>query len=251
MTVHPPPPQPGTARAARPLALALCLALAGCRDAARAPAAVPAPDGGGPLVLVVMPELRPYAWLDETSGEVRGMDIDIARDAAARLGRPLEVRPAAFLDLLPMLRRGEADFAGGAITITEGRRLDADFSVPYAVEGSCFLYRAGETPPTMIRAEGMRIGTVESLTPDFYLVRHGIDPIRYTAFQDALDAFRAHRLDAVFYDRALLAATANESGGAFAITPLETRENYAIAVQKGRQDLLAAVNAAIRERNAK
>ena len=232
--------------------MALCLALAGCRDETRdstAPAA--APDDGGPLVLVVMPELQPYAWLDETSGEVRGIDIDIVRDAATRLGRPLEVRQIPFADLLPTLRRGEADFAAGAITITDGRRHDADFSDPYAVEGSSFLYLAGEPVPTMIRAETLRVGVCESMTQDFYLSRHGIDPIRFTTIEEAVDALRAHRVDAVFYDRPALVATAAESGGALAVTPLETRENYGIAVCKGRSALLDAVNAAIRERSAK
>ena len=251
MTVHPPPPRPGTSRAALPVVLALCLAIAGCRDAARDTAAVPAPDDGGPLVLVVMPELQPYAWLDETSGEVRGIDIDIVRDAAARLGRPLEIRQIPFGDLLPTLRRGEADFAAGAITITEGRRRDADFSAPYAVEGSAFLYRAGDSSPTMIRAETLRVGVCESMTQDFYLSRHGIDPIRFPTIEEAVDALRAHRLDTVFYDRPALAATAAESNGTLAVTPLETRENYGIAVCKGRPALLDAVNAAIRERNAK
>ena len=60
---------------------------------------------------------------------------------------------------------------------------------------------------------------------------------------------RAGRLDAVFYDRPALATAAAESGGALAVTPLETREPYGIGVRKGRPDLLEAVNAAIRERN--
>ena len=229
----------------------LFMALAGCHKAA--PTAKSAGDvrAEGPIILVVIAEVPPYAYVDEATGEVRGVDIEISRAAAARLGRPLEVRQRAFVELLPALRRGEADLAGGAITITEGRRHDVDFSDSYAVEGAAFLYHANAPVPTMIRAEKLRVGTVASTTPDFYLARHGIDPIRYKRISKAIDDLRAHRLDTVFYDRALLAATAEDAGGALAVTPLETRENYGIAVRKGCPDLLAAVNAAISERNAK
>ena len=101
----------------------------------------------------------------------------------------------------------------------------------------------------MIRAESLRVGVVDSMSGDVYLTRHGIDPFRYESLHDAEEDLRAGRLDAVFYDRPALATAAAESGGALAITPLETREPYGIGVRKGRPDLLEAVNAAIRERN--
>ena len=55
----------------------------------------------------------------------------------------------------------------------------------------------------------------------------------------------------MFYDRPALAEVAKASGGELAVTPLETRENYGIAVRKDRIDYIEAVNAVIRERKAK
>ena len=101
----------------------------------------------------------------------------------------------------------------------------------------------------MIRAESLRVGVVDSMSGDVYLTRHGIDPFRYESLHEAEEDLRAGRLDAVFYDRPALATAAEASGGALAITPLETREPYGIGVRKGRPDLLEAVNAAIRQRN--
>ena len=101
----------------------------------------------------------------------------------------------------------------------------------------------------MIRAESLRVGVVDSMSSDVYLTRHGIDPFRYESLHEAEEDLRAGRLDAVFYDRPALAAEAQASGGLLAVTPLETREHYGIAVRKNRPDLLEAVNAAIRQRN--
>lgn len=204
----------------------------------------------GPLVLALGQEIPPYVYIDRVSGEVSGIDVDIVRAAADRLGRKLVFRTMPFVEILPAVKNGLADFAAAAITITDGRRHDVDFSDSYAEEGCAFLYRAGEVPPTMIRAESLRVGVVESVTPDFYLTRHGIEPFRFGTLPEVVAEVAAGRLDAAFYDRPGLVLAAEPYGGALAVTPLETREHYGIAVQKGRPELLEAVNAVIRERKA-
>ena len=89
------------------------------------------------------------------------------------------------------------------------------------------------------------------MTHDFYLTRHGIDPFRYKAVEQAIEALRAQKVDTVFYDRPALVEIARVSGGKLAVTPLETRESYGIVVRKDRNDYLEAVNAVIREMKAK
>ena len=228
---------------------ALALVLAGCGGEPRTADSAADNRADGPLVAAMMPNLPPYAFLDPGTGEVRGIDADIVRAAAARLGRELEIRQVPFAEMLPSVKNGTADFAAAAITITDGRRRDADFSDSYAEEGCAFLYRSSDPPPTMIRAESLRVGVVESMTGDFYLTRHGLEPFRFAALPELVSNLVAGRLDAVFYDRPALVVEAQASGGALAVTPLETREHYGIAVRKGRPDLLEAVNAVIRERN--
>ena len=230
-------------------AVALAAAAAGC-GRGEGEGETTGGRGEGPLVLASMPNLPPYAFLDPESGEVCGIDADIVRAAAERLGRRLVIRAVPFAEMLPAVKNGTADFAASAITITEGRMHDADFSESYAEEGCAFLYRAGDVPPTMIRAEGLRVGVVESMSSDFYLTRHGIEPFRFGGLPELVEELGAGRLDPVFYDQSALVAEAEASGGVFAVTPRETREFYGIAVQKGRPELLAAVNAVIRERQA-
>ena len=226
---------------------AAALVAAGCGGGRTEPA--PAPDV--PLVLVTTGQTPPYSYRDEATGEIAGEEIEIARSAAARLGRALVVRIAKFPELLPMVAAGEADLAASGITITEGRRQTVDFSEPFATEGGMFLYRAGETEPTMFRAERMRVATIDASTYDFYLTSHGIDPLRYETFDSAMEAFRGRRADTVFYDSCTVRLVAGESGGAIAASPLQTRENFGIAVRKGNAALKAALDAAIAERGAR
>ena len=225
------------------LALAALLS-AGCgRRGADAP---PSPARTNDvLVLVTTTNTRPYSYRDEETGEIVGVEIDIARAAAAKLGCRLEVRKERFPNLLTMVSSGEADLAASGITITEGRLQTVDFSVPYATEGGMFLYRAGEEMPTMILAEKMRIGTIDASTYDFYLTSHGLDPVRYGLYEDAVRDLRAGRLDAVFFDSCTVRIDAENSGGEFAASRLETRENFGIAVRKGDARLKKALDKVI------
>ena len=201
-----------------------------------------------PLVLVTTTDTPPYSYRDEATGEVVGLEIDIAREAAAKLGRELEIRRAKFPELLPMVSTGEADLAASGITITEGRRQTVDFTIPYAVEGGMFLYRAGEPMPTMILAEQMRVATMDASTSDFYLCAHNIDSIRYGYFSQAVDDLKAGLVDTVFYDSCSVKLIAEKSDGKLAASRLETRENFGIAVKKGNAQLKAALDEAIKAR---
>lgn len=204
-----------------------------------------------PLVLITTTDTPPYSYRDADTGEIVGLEVDIARDAATSLGRELVVRKEKFADLLPLVNAGKADMAASGITITEGRARTVDFSIPYAMEGGMFLYRAGEPMPTMIRAERMRVGTIDASTYDLFLTRHGIDPIRFSSYPLAVAALEEGRLDTVFFDGCGVRETVAKSGGRFLASDFQTRENYGIAVQKGNETLKAAINRAILSRKKK
>ena len=229
---------------------ALALVCAGCSRDAAPTAAVP-DDPSRPLVLATTAWNPPYSYRDEKTGEIRGTDIDIARAAAAKLGRKLEVRAMPFEGMLGKVKSGEVNFAAASITITEGRLKDVDFSTSYSCDGSAFLYRAGETVPSMVRAERLKLGTISSTVSDLYLCYHSLDPVRFDVYADAVTALERKWIDALFYDAAPLRKTAEQSGGRLAVTELETREHYGIAIRKDLPALLKAVDEAIAERSAK
>ena len=214
------------------------------------------PDGsarvrtGGALVLAVTIDSPPYTYAD-ADGKPCGMDVDIARAAAAKMGRELEVRAVDPEELIPLAKSGEVDMAASALSITPGRLRSVDFSIPYAEDGGAFLYRAGERVPTMVVAESIRVATIESMSHDFYLTRHGLDPVRYRSLDNAIAAVDTGKVDALYYDRLSLVLAAERSKGRLAVTPHVTRERFGIAVHKGFPELKAALDAAIAERTAK
>ncbi len=228
--------------------LAAVVLTAGC-GAEKDRAAIPK-RAGNELVLAVAEESPPYT-LKGANGEICGIDIDIARATAAKMGRPLKIRIESFDSLLPLLKAGEADMAASGITITEGRLRSVDFSDSYVDDGGAFLYSADKPAPTLVTAASVRLATVDATTHDFYLTSHGLDPIRYSPSEYAVKDLLSGKVDAVYSDLSTLSEWAAKSKGRFAVSQLVTRENIGIAIRKGFPELKDAVNAVIRERKAK
>jgi polar amino acid transport system substrate-binding protein len=207
-------------------------------------------DATRPVVMLTHATEPPHSYVNE-AGEYAGMDVDLARKVAEKMGRPLVVEGVEFSDIIPRLKAGTADFAISTITITEARRRDVDFSIPYAQDGSCFLYRTDGVRPRMSHISALRIAVETDSVQDIYLCWHGCDPVRFVLLSDAVSALERDEVDAVFFDAPPLRSLAEQSGGRFAVTPLMTRDRYGIAVDKRRPDVLEAANAVIAEGGAK
>ena len=232
--------------------LALALAsVAGCSDRTVEQESDPrVMDASRPLVLVTYPTEPPCSYVDG-SGKIVGTDIDLARRIAAKMGRGLVVEGVDFSEILPRLKTGTADLGIATIIITEARSRDVDFSDPYGTGGACFLYRKDGIKPRMSRIAALRIAVEADSVHDLYLCFHGCDPIRFSGLKDAVAALEKNEIDAVFFDSVQLKAKAEASGGRFAVTPLETKDFYGVAVDKRRPDVLAAANSVIAEGGAK
>ena len=234
----------------RLLLLAL-VALAGCSDRAARPAVDPRiADATRPLVFLANPTEPPCTYRNE-AGEIVGTDIDLARRIAAKMGRELVMEGVDFIEILPRLKAGTADFSIATITMTEARLRDVDFSEPYGEGGARFLYRTDGKKPRMSQLNSIRIGIESDSAHDVYLCLHGCDPKRYLRIQDAIAALKRDEIDAVLFDGEQLTTLADASGGKLAVSSLQTREFYGVAVDKRRPDVLAAANAVIAEGGAK
>ena len=230
------------------LALAV---FAGCSDKDRRETVDPrVTDTSRPLVFLANPTEPPCCYRNE-AGEIVGTDVEFARKIAAKMGRKMVMEGVDFIEILPRLKAGTADFSIATITMTEARRRDIDFSEPYGEGGARFLYRTDGKKPRMSQLNAIRIGIESDSAHDVYLCLHGCDPKRYIHIQDAIAALRRDEIDAVLFDGAQLTALAEASGGKLAVSPLQTREFYGVAVDKRRPDVLAAANAVIAEGGAK
>lgn len=87
--------------------------------------------GKGKLTVATATDFAPY--IDKnTDGVFEGIDVDILQALCDKLGYEPEITDMPFEDIIGAVKSGEYDIGIGAISITEDRMADVDFTESYA-----------------------------------------------------------------------------------------------------------------------
>ena len=76
------------------------------------------------------------------SGEIIGLEADLANLLASSMQVDLEIVQKPFAQLLPALEKGEVDLVMSGLTITPERNLRVAFVGPYFVSGKSILTKS-------------------------------------------------------------------------------------------------------------
>ncbi len=120
-----------------PLLLAACNGLENQKNAAASPTLERILCRGELIVgtAASMPPLN----MTTKSGEIIGIEPDIATFIAGGMGVKLTMKPMAFHELLPALEAGEIDLVMSNMTMTGKRNLKVAFVGPYFISGKSIL----------------------------------------------------------------------------------------------------------------
>jgi ABC-type amino acid transport substrate-binding protein len=117
----------------------------------------------GKLVVGTSADWPPYEYVED--GKIVGIDVDIARKIAERLGVDLEVRDMKFSALIEAVKRGDVDIVIADMAITPEREKQVLFSIPYQVDSSVVIARRGANIRSIddLRGKtvGVQVGTVQ------------------------------------------------------------------------------------------
>jgi cyclohexadienyl dehydratase len=86
-------------------------------------------------------DYRPFALRDSATGEISGIDVDMANSLATALGVKLEIVPTKWADLLGDIASGKFDIGMGGISINLARQKAAWFSTPVMRTGKSAIAR--------------------------------------------------------------------------------------------------------------
>ncbi|GAB4538536.1 MAG: glutamine ABC transporter substrate-binding protein GlnH [Anaerolineales bacterium] len=89
----------------------------------------------------------PFEYRD-SNGELVGMDVEIAKVIAAKIGVPVEWKEMAFGDLLPTLQDGKVDMVIAGMYITDARKEVVDMTAGYADTGLALVTLASDATIT-------------------------------------------------------------------------------------------------------
>jgi len=85
----------------------------------------------GVLIVSTDPAYPPQSFLNESTGDYEGFDIDVATEIATRLGVDVEFTDPTFDAVVAGSWGGRWDVSVGSVTVTEERKEVLDFTQPY------------------------------------------------------------------------------------------------------------------------
>jgi len=83
------------------------------------------------IVVGVSPDYHPFAYIDQTTNDIVGFDLDILQEMALQMNKKLVIKRMPFKSLIFALLAGEIDVLAGGITPTKQRERAIAFSEPY------------------------------------------------------------------------------------------------------------------------
>ena len=193
-------------------------------------------------------DFAPYEYYDDETGEIVGIDAEVAAAICEKLGYDLEIVDMDFSAIVPAVTTGKADFGMAGMTVTEDRLVNVDFSNTYATGVQVVIVKEG-SDVTLDNLGDQMIGTQRGTTGYIYTSGdYGEDHV--TAYDNGASAVQAlmnGQVDCVVIDSAPAQAFVEANPGLTILDTEYTSEDYAIGMNKDNTALLEAINGALKE----
>lgn len=183
----------------------------------------------------------------EEDGEYTGFDMDLMTEIASGLDLELEIKDVGFEGLQSgsALAAGTCDIGASAMTITEEREKNLDFSEPYYDSLQSLLVPEDSDITSIEDLAGKTVGVQQGTTGQKYAqenVPEDTETKAYPSDAELFPALQSGGVDAVLQDLPVNILHTDE--GAFTIVEeYDTDEQYGFAVkEEGSEELLTAVD---------
>lgn len=197
----------------------------------------------------------PFEYRDDDDNIV-GFDIDLAQYIADKLGVDMEVTDMEFQSIVPSIQNGEYDFSIAAMYKTDERCEVVDMSKSYCDSGMILAVKEdseyADTVKSLADCNGLKVAVKEGAT-SYNVAQSFLDEnpdvsyeiVQYKDTVGCVSDLLAGRVDVVVNDLLNQKILSQEYNGTKIVCDPFTHAENAIAVQKGKEDLLAFINECI------
>ena len=204
------------------------------------------------IIVGTSADFKPFEYKAQ-NGTIIGFDIDLIKKILTDQGYTVEVQDIGFDSLIPALQTGKIDVIAAAMTITDVRKQQVDFSNPYYNANQAVLVKVGaDVNITNINdlanySVGAQTGTTGWGWINDTLVATGkLDKSKFNSYELYTDAVSdlingPTRVGAIVIDSPVAKAFA-KSGNVKIVLNITTNESYGFAVEKGNAELVNKIN---------
>lgn len=208
-------------------------------------------DDGTPLVIVgTNPDYPPMQFIDTTTGEMVGYEIDLMHAIAEAGGFRIQWKNIEWRGIFSALESRDIDAIISAATITEERARKYDFSNPYHTISQRLVIRSADADKITAIEDlaDKRIG-VQLGTTGFLLVQEQFPRWQTATYDNAPMAFADLEAGGIFgfmVDEPVADAYSRakpETADKFHALPFQfSEEHYGIVIRKNQPELLRMIN---------
>ena len=223
------------------------LVACGQKDEPAAQAAAPAPVAQ--KVIVGLDDNFPPMGFRDDKNELVGFDIDMAREAAKRMGVEVEFKPIDWSAKEAELNGKRVDALWNGLTITEERKKNIAFTAPYMANHQIILVAQASPVQTKADLAGRVVGAqdgssaVDAINKDTQVAASLKEVKLFGDNVTALMDLSAGRLDAVVVDEVVGRYLAAKRAGQYRVLDENFgTEDYGVGVRKADTELLAKLD---------
>lgn len=194
------------------------------------------------LVMVTEAGFAPYEYYE--GGEIVGVDIDIANEIAASLGKKLVVKDIAFDSIVNEVKSGKADFAAAGISYSEERAEEVDFSINYATSKQVVIVNENSDIKGPSEISDKKIAVQLGSIADTYVTKEykNATITRQKKYLAAIQDLKTGKVDCVVMDELPAQEILKENSGLKILDKELTQDKYGMIVKKGNKELLDNIN---------
>ena len=205
------------------------------------------------IVVAFNPEYPPFESVGD-DGSYIGYDVDLINAVAAKAGIEIAFEAMDFDAVISAVATNPNTIGVSGISITEERKLSVDFSEGYINAGLIVVVKKDSGYATVDDLKGKTIGVQMGTTSDFAAedITGEANTAKYKTFLNAIMELQGNKVDAVIVDKPVgMAILASLKDDNLEIVDMGLQADwYGIEVNKDNPDLLAKINAALKELEA-
>ncbi len=207
----------------------------------------------GKLTIAAELGFAPFEYMDEKTGDPVGFDVDLITAVAEKMGLTANYLPNQKFDtLVPLVKQGgKCDVAIAAITITDDRLKEVDFTDAYLDSNQAIIVKkdSGETEASLNVAD-KKVACQSATTGDAW-IQENLPAAERVPLDDvtvALTGVSTGLYQAMVVDLPVASYMLTQSFSDLEIAKeIPTGEQYGIAVSKDNGGLTMALSTALQE----
>lgn len=194
------------------------------------------------LIMVTEAGFAPYEYY--SNGEIVGVDVDIAKEIAASMGKELVIKDIAFDSIINEVKTGKADFGAAGISYNEERAKNVDFTINYSTSKQVVIVKNDSGITNIGDINNKKIAVQLGSIADTYVssTYKNASVVRQKKYLAAIEDLNTGKVDCVVMDLLPAEQILKTNSGLKILDGALVEDSYGMIVKKGNKELLDNIN---------